>query len=77
MAQNERPEEQKCYYALSTDRTSVNVIHSLYGDRDVMQLSHVSEEMNECRTRTPMTIPHLLLRENRYDLFMQQSLADK
>ena len=77
MAQNERLEEQKCCYALFTDRTNANVIHSLYGDRDVMQLSHISEEMNKCRIRTPMTIPHLLLGGNRYDLFMQQRIADK
>lgn len=73
--QNERLEEQKCYYALFTGRTSVKVIHSLYGDRDVMQLSHVSGEMNKCRMRTPTTIPHVLLGGNKC-MFMQQWMAD-
>lgn len=62
-AQNERLEEQKCYHALFTDRTSANVVHSLYGDKDVMQLSHVSEQINKCRIGTPTTNPHLLLEE--------------
>lgn len=69
MAQNERLEEHKCCCALFTGRTNVNVFHFLYGDKDVMQLSCISEEMNKCTIRNPTTIPHLLFGGNRYDLF--------